>query len=43
MRWNSALMMAESVLDLKKEVQNALKKLGHFWIVVSVNLNGICD
>lgn len=29
-RWNSALLMIESVLDLKEVVQSALKRLGHW-------------
>jgi len=28
-RWNSALVMIDSVLDLKDEAENALKRLGH--------------
>ena len=28
-RWNSSLVMIQSILDLHSEVQNALKKIGH--------------
>jgi len=28
-QWNSSLVMVESIVDLFKPVQNALKKIGH--------------
>ena len=28
-RWNSTLAMVQSIIDLHREVQNALKRLGH--------------
>lgn len=34
-RWNSALLMIESVLDLKDSVQNALKRIGHLDLCLS--------